>query len=87
MLVSARWQQWHVSATCPGEYEPFSLLLFSQCGMTLAPCLPGWLTGYQPVHLSVWPSVSLTTSQLVSQSPLSVSLSISPLVLPLATAR
>lgn len=69
MLVSARWQQWHVSATCPGEYEPFSLLLFSHCGMTLAPCLPGWLIGYQPVHLSVWPSVSLTTSQLVSQSP------------------
>ena len=72
--MSARWQQWHVSATCPAEYEPFSLLLFAQCGVTLALCLPGWLSGCQPVHLSVWTSVSLTTSQLVSWS---VSLSVS----------
>lgn len=67
--ASARWQQRHVCATCPGEYEPVSLLLFSQCGMTLAPSLPGWLAGCRPVHLSVRLSVSLTPSQLDSHSP------------------
>lgn len=32
------------------------------------PCLHVWLTGLQPVHLCVWPSVSLTTSQSVSHT-------------------
>lgn len=55
-VVSARWQQWHVSATCPGEYEPVSLLLFSQCEMTLAPlsaCLAHWLTACPSMCLAV----------------------------------
>lgn len=43
MVGSARWQQGHVSATCPGEYVHVLLLLLSQCGMTPTPCLHGWL--------------------------------------------
>lgn len=57
----ARWQQWLVSATWPGEYEPVSLLLFSQCEMTLARFVgPVWLAAPQSVRPSVWPSVTLT---------------------------
>lgn len=57
----ARWQQWLDSATWPGEYEPFSLLLFSQCEMTLARFVgPVWLAALQSVRPSVWPSVTLT---------------------------
>lgn len=61
----ARWQQWHVSATWPGEYEPFSLLLFSQCEMTLARFVgPVWLAAPQSVRPSVWPSVTLTAKSV-----------------------
>lgn len=77
MVVSARWQQWHVCATCPGEYEPLSLLLFSQCGVTLALCLPCWLIGCQPVHLAIWPSVGLASSQSLY---IFASLTVSPFV-------
>lgn len=72
-MLGARWQQGHVPATCPGEYELFSLLLFSQYEMTLAPlsaCLASWLRASPSFHLAVcqpldW-SVGLTFCQLAS---------------------
>lgn len=53
-VAGARWQQWHVSATWPGEYEPFSPLLFSQCEMTLA-----HLSACLANRFSVCPSIRL----------------------------
>lgn len=59
MVGSARWQQGHVSATCPGEYVHVLLLLLSQCGMTPTPCLHGWLAVCQAVLLSISSFVGL----------------------------
>lgn len=72
-VLGARWQQRHVPATCPGEYELFSRLLFSQYEMTLAPlsaCLGSWLGASLSFHLAVcqplgW-SGGLTFCQLAS---------------------
>lgn len=70
---AARWQQWLLSATWPGEDEPFSLLLLSQCEMTLARFVgPVWLAAPQSVRPSVWPSVTLTAKAVSRRvSPLS----------------